>query len=77
MKRRLHWFSVPLVLALLFSTFGGARLAQAAPKADEDVDAQIANAESAAITVIAQDAIILDWDADGMPTVVLREGMNG
>ncbi len=77
MKRRLYWFSVLLVLTLLLSTFGGARLAQAAPPADEEVDAQIANAESAGTRVVAQDATIMGWDADGLPTIVLRTGTNG
>ncbi len=39
-------------------------------------DPQIANAESAAPTAIAQAATIMDWDEDGMPTVLLREGTN-
>ncbi len=42
----------------------------------DPVDVQIANAESAAPTAIGQDATILGWDEDGMPTVVLREGTN-
>lgn len=39
--------------------------------------AKIANAESAGIHAVAKDATIMDWDADGMATVVLRQGTNG
>ena len=41
-------------------------------------EARIANAVSAAPTVIGKDATILDWPTeDGGPMVVLREGANG
>ncbi len=77
MKRCLFWFRVPIALALLFVSFGTAQLAHAAPPADEEIDALIANAESAGITAITQDATIMDWDEEGMPSVLLREGTNG
>ncbi len=77
MKRCLFWFGVPIALALLFVSFGTAQLAHAVPPADEEVDALIANAESAGITAITQDATIMGWDEEGMPSVLLREGSNG
>ena len=77
MRRCLFWFRVPIALAMLFVSFGTAQLAHAAPPADEEIDALIANAESAGITAITQDATIMDWDEEGMPSVLLREGTNG
>ena len=65
------------MLVLLLTPFPGAQRMQAAPQAHDDVEAHIANAESAAPAVIAQDATIMSWDDEGMPTVVLREGTNG
>ena len=43
----------------------------------ESAASRIAHAERAAPKLIAQDATIMDWDEDGMPSVVLREGTNG
>ncbi len=77
MKRIARWYKIVFVLAALLVIGRGIQLAQAAPPADDDIDALIANAESAAPTAIAQDATILGWDDDGMATVVLREGTNG
>ena len=77
MKRIARWYKIVFVLAALLVIGRGIQLAQAAPPSSEDVDALIANAESAAPTAIAQDATILGWDEDGMATVVLREGTNG
>lgn len=74
MNRKVYWFGVLLALALLLAGFASAGAASA-PHAD--VDAHIANAESAAPTAIARDATIMGWDEEGMPTVVLREGTNG
>ena len=77
MKRIARWYKIVFVLVALLVIGRGIQLAQAAPVTDDDVDALIANAESAAPTAIAQDATILGWDEDGMATVVLREGTNG
>lgn len=77
MKRIAKWYKIVFVLVALLIVGRGIQLAQAAPLADEDVDALIANAESAGTSVIAKDATILTWDDDGMPSVVLREGTNG
>ncbi len=76
MKRCLFWFKALIALAVVFSTIGPAQLAHAAPPADEEVDAQIANAESAGIAVVAKDATIMGWDDEGLPSVLLREGSN-
>jgi hypothetical protein len=66
---------------MLLATLAGGRPVLAAPAgsvvAQDDSEALIANAESAAPTVIGQEATIMGWDEDGMPTVVLREGTNG
>ncbi|HNS00990.1 MAG TPA: hypothetical protein PKM78_01250 [Anaerolineae bacterium] len=53
--------------------------ATAAPAADApSAEERIANAVSAAPTVIGKDATILDWPTEeGGPMVVLREGSNG
>lgn len=53
-------------------------LAAAIATAQDDTQAKIENAMSAAPTAIAEEATILDWefDADGQ-LVVLREGTNG
>jgi len=64
-------------LALLLVGGRGNLVAQAAPAADEKVDALIANAESAGTRTVTQDATTLDWDEVGMPSIVLREGTNG
>ena len=77
MKRIAKWYKIVFVLVALLVIGRGIQLAQAAPVADDEMDAQIANAESAAPTAIAQDATILAWDDDGIPSVVLREGTNG
>jgi len=45
--------------------------------AEDPMAAKIANAMSAGPTVVGQDATILDWDENGLPVVVLREGTNG
>ncbi|MBP9072085.1 MAG: DUF4440 domain-containing protein [Caldilineaceae bacterium] len=77
MTRISHWFKIVFVFALLFVSVCGMPVAQAAPFADEDMEAQIANAMSAAPMAISHDATILGWDEEGMPTVVLQEGSNG
>ncbi len=65
-----------LLLALSLTACQPIR-APAAPSAEGgSADIRIANAESAGIRAIAQDATILGWDKDGMPTVVLRKGGN-
>lgn len=77
MKAIARWYKIVFVLAALLVIGRGVQFALAAPPAEEDVDALIANAESAGTTAIAKDATILGWDDDGMPSVVLREGTNG
>ena len=78
MKHRTRWFGLMLMLALLLAGLPGAQRALAAPATqDSDTAARIANAESAAPTVIARDATVMGYDEEGMPSVVLREGSNG
>lgn len=43
---------------------------------NDSVEAQIANAMSAAPEVVGREATILGWDESGLPTVVLRKGTN-
>ncbi len=77
MKPIALWYRIVFVVTALLIVGRGASLALAAPPADDAMDAAIANAEGAAPTIIAQDATIMDWDTDGMPSVLLREGTNG
>ena len=71
-----RWLRALLAVALLWPALALTMPAQAAPPAQDDA-AAIANAESAAPAAIARDATVMAYDADGMPTVVLREGTNG
>ena len=76
MKPVSHWIRALVIVALLLPALANYHRVQAAPPAQDEATA-IANAESAAPAVIAKEATIMDWDEDGMPTVVLREGTNG
>ena len=51
-------------------------LLQSTRRPENEAAALIANAESAGIAAVAQEATIMGWDDEGLPSVLLREGSN-